>query len=102
MKRLALTLLLLAVCAIMSACGTPQTPEEAARRQRYEMLGDRLLALGLKVGEAKGIVTKEDSAYLREFSDIIIKTPPAPKPADPTKEPEALLLLPAIDTKSGK
>lgn len=83
MKRPLLSIILLALCAILCACGTPQTPEEAARLQRYEMLGDRLLALGLKVGESKGIVTKEDSAYLREFGDIVIKTPPESKTEEP-------------------
>lgn len=94
MKTRLLSIMLLALCAILCACGTPKTPEEAARQQRYEMLGDRLLTLGLAIGQTKGIVTKEDAAYLREFGDIVIKTPPVAKPADAP--------LPKIELTSGK
>jgi hypothetical protein len=94
MKTRLLSILLLAVCAILCACDTPQTPEEAARRQRYEMLGDRLLNLGLAIGKDKGIITKQDAAYLREFGSIVITTPPVAKP-----EPAP---LPEIETTSGK
>lgn len=94
MKRRLLSIMLLALCAIICACKAPQTPEEAARRQRYEMLGDKLLNLGLAIGKDKGIITKQDAAYLREFGTIVISPPPVAKP-----EPAP---LPEIETTSGK
>lgn len=58
----------------LSSCDTPKTAAEAAKRQRYEAIGDRLLTLGTNLG----YVTPAEAAEIRDIGALVIPTNPPP------------------------
>lgn len=58
----------------LTSCDTPKTAEEAAKRQRYEAIGDKLLTIGTRMG----YVTPQEAADIRDIGAIAVPTnPPA-------------------------
>lgn len=77
------TLLILSTFSALAlvSCDTPKSAEEAAKRQRYEAIGDKLLKLGTRVG----YLTPDEASEIREIGVLVVPT-------------EA----PTVDAKSGK
>lgn len=58
----------------LTSCDTPKTAAEAAKRQRYEAIGDKLLTIGTRLK----IVTSEEAADIRDIGVLVVPTnPPA-------------------------
>ncbi|WP_395734133.1 hypothetical protein [Prosthecobacter sp.] len=56
------------------SCDTPKTAAEAAKRQRYEAIGDKLLTIGTRMG----YVTPAEAADIRDIGALAVPTnPPA-------------------------
>lgn len=65
----------------LAACDTPKTAAEAAKRQRYEAIGDKLLTIGTRLG----YVTPEEAADIRDIGALALPSVP-----------------PSVDVTSGK
>lgn len=58
----------------LTSCDTPKSAEEAAKRQRYEAIGDKLLTIGTRLG----YVTPAEAADIRDIGALAVPTnPPA-------------------------
>ena len=75
--------LIITAALCMTSCETPTTPEELAKRQRYEAIGGRLIAMGV----SRNVLTKEEAADIQELGGIVLATkasPVQPVSAEPT------------------
>lgn len=86
MKTLKALLSLVPVLLVLplSSCDTPKSAEEAAKRMRYEAIGDKLLTIGTRIG----YLTPQEAAEIREIGALAV----------PTTPPAA----PVVETTSGK
>lgn len=63
-----------AAVTLLTSCDTPRTAAEAAKRQQYANVGDKLLKLGVK----SGIISTDEAADIKDLGVIILNpSPPA-------------------------
>lgn len=63
----------------LTSCDTPKSAAEAAKRQRYAAIGDKLLTIGTNLG----YVTPAEAAEIRDIGTLAIPTT-APAVIEPT------------------
>lgn len=54
----------------LTACDTPKTAAEAAKRQRYTAIGDRLLVIGVNAG----VLTPAEATDIRDIGALAVPT----------------------------
>lgn len=65
---------------ILPSCLNPTTPEELAKRQRYQEIGNRALVLLTTTG----YVSKGEAAEIQELGTLVINPTPLPLPITAT------------------